>query len=279
MMNENVISLLLALAVGLFVWEIGPIWDKVTAKQIADLSPRMQELRLDRSALPRYLRWWGISMLVVFVFFTMRGMIPVGLTAVYMIYISPRLVLSSKIRRRSYLLRDQMVGASVALANATRAGLGISQGLATVAAEIDEPLATEFRRIVSDVEHGGVLRDALVSAKNRMQLDSFTLFASAVLVALERGGKLTEALEKISHSLQENQRLERKIEADTASGRQVVLILAAFPFLFLALFSFLEPEGVSYLFTTIAGQIIFVAIVVLVYLAVRWGNKILTVDI
>src|SRR6185369_12402346 len=97
-----------------------------------------------------------------------------------------------------------------------------------------------------------------------MQLDSFTLFASAVLVAIERGGKLTEALEKISHSLQENQRLERKIEADTASGRQVVLILAAFPFLFLALFSFLEPEGVSYLFTTLAGQMIFVAIVVLV---------------
>ncbi len=43
----------------------------------------------------------------------------------------------------------------------------------------------------------------------------------------EGKGKITDALERISRSLQENQRLERKMEADTASGRKVIIILGA----------------------------------------------------
>ena len=93
---------------------------------------------------------------------------------------------------------------------------------------------------------------------------------------MERGGRITEALERISRSLQENQRLERKLEADTESGRKVVVMLAAFPAVFLGLFYFLNPEGTALLFTTILGQVVLVFVIVMVYAAVRWANRILT---
>jgi Flp pilus assembly protein TadB len=66
------------------------------------------------------------------------------------------------------------------------------------------------------------LPESLRAAKDRLNIDSFTLFAAAILVSLERGGRITDALERISHSLQELQRIERKLEVDTASGKKVV---------------------------------------------------------
>lgn len=275
----TVVSLLAALAAGLLFVRIGPAWDTITARQINDLSPRLQDLRLDQSELPRFLRWWGLTMVGIIAATTALGILPVGLAAAYLIFVSPRLILKARIRKRGYLLRDQMVGACVALSNATRAGLSLAQGFETIAEETPEPLATEFRRIVHDYRSGRPLSEAITHAKERLQLDSFTLFASAVLVAHERGGKVTEALDRISHSLQENQRLEKKIESDTESGRQVALILGAFPFGFLALFSLLEPEGVGLMFSTILGQIIFLVVVVLVYLSFRWCSKILTIEV
>ncbi len=115
--------------------------------------------------------------------------------------------------------------------------------------------------------------------RDRLKLDSFSLFAAALLVSIERGGQITDVLERIDRSLQENQRLERKLQADTESGRQVVFILSIFPFVFLGMFYFLNPDGTFLLFNTLPGQLVLLAIMTLVYVSVRWANRILTVNI
>lgn len=271
-----------AIGVGVFfvVRLIEPLWDQVSARYVRDLQPTLQALSLTSERTPELMRWWGVGMAGIFVFFSVGlGMWPVAFVAVYLCYVAPRIYLSMLIGKRAKLLRDQMVGTVTALANATRAGLSLAQGIENVAAETPEPLATELRRIVRDYRGGRPLSAALIDARERLQLDSFTLFSSALLVSLERGGRITEALERIGRSLQENQRLERKLEADTESGRKVVVMLAAFPAVFLGMFYFLNPEGTALLFTTVLGQVVLVVVIGMVYGAVRWANRILTLDV
>ena len=259
---------------------VEPLWDRLTARYIRDLTPMLQALGLDDGRLPERMRYWGVAMAGVFVVIALGlGMWPVACGAVYLVYVAPRLYLRSLIDRRSYLLRDQMVGLVTGLANAARAGLSLAQGIENVAGETPEPLAAELRRIVRDYRGGRPLAHALHDARDRLQLDSFTLFTSALLVSIERGGKITEALERIGHSLQENQRLERKLQAETESGRKVVVILAVFPAVFLGLFYFLNPDGTALLFTTILGQLVLLVVIALVYFAVRWANKILSLEV
>lgn len=259
---------------------VEPLWDRLTARYIRDLTPMLQALGLDDGRLPERMRYWGVAMAGVFVVIALGlGMWPVACVAVYLVYVAPRLYLRSLIDRRSYLLRDQMVGLVTGLANAARAGLSLAQGIENVAGETPEPLAAELRRIVRDYRGGRPLAHALNDARDRLQLDSFTLFTSALLVSIERGGKITEALERIGHSLQENQRLERKLQAETESGRKVVVILAVFPAVFLGLFYFLNPDGTALLFTTILGQLVLLVVIALVYFAVRWANKILSLEV
>lgn len=272
-------SVLIALAVFLAGLWIGPLWDSVAKKQIADLTPILHVLNMDTTRLPGYMRWWGTAMVAVFFFFAiLLGAPLLAPFFVFLVYVTPRFVLEGRIARRRSLLRDQMVGASVTLANAARAGLSLAQGLESLSKEAPEPIATEFRRLVREYQRGRPLAEAIRDAKERLNLDGFTLFASAVLTCLERGGKITEALERISRSLQENQRLERKLEADTASGRRVVLLLGAFPIVFLLGFYALDPAQGGLLLHTILGQIVLLVIGVLVYASVRWARRILALD-
>jgi tight adherence protein B len=258
----------------------GPAWDDVTRRYVADLTPKLDSLSLDRTELSSYLRIWGMSLVGAFVIVAfVFQMPPVAIAAVYLVYVAPRIILDLMIRRRRALLRDQMVAATIALANSSRAGLSLAQGLETISKETPEPLAAEIRRVVHEYKHGRPLAEALRAAKDRLNIDSFTLFASAVLVSLERGGRITDALERISHSLQETQRIERKLEVDTASGKKVVYILTGFPFFFLGLSYFMNPAGTTTVFRSLLGQLILLVIIGLCYFSFRWSQKILTIEV
>ncbi len=240
----------------------------------------LDALSINRGHLRGYLRVWGISMLASFALFGfVLVMPPLTIPAVGLIYVAPRLILQAMIERRRKLLRDQMVSASIAMSNTCRAGLSLAQGLEMVSQEAPEPLATELRRIVRDYHHGRPLADAITDTKRRLNVDSFTLFAEAVLVSLQRGGKITESLERISASLQENQRVERHLESKTAGGKQLVWMLAIFPFGFLAGFYVLYPVGTSAMFRSLIGQGLLLVVIGLVYGSVRWSKRILSIEL
>lgn len=272
-------SLLTGLAAGLFVYYLRPVWDSLTARHLRDLTPRLRAAYLDDSGLPGRLRLWGVALLAIpLVLALVLGQWLLAIFAAFLLYRMPRTMVAGAIRKQRVRLRDQMVTACVNLANTTRAGMALPQGLETIAPETPEPLASEFRRIVGEFKRGRPFAEALRDAQRRLDLEPFTLFASAVLVCLERGGKVTDALDRISRSLLENQRLERKREADTASGRRTVGILAVTPVAFLALFMLLDPEGTSLIFTTVGGKVILAIVAVLDYVSVRWAKSILKLD-
>jgi tight adherence protein B len=273
-------SSLVFVTVILCIQSLGQVWDSITKHYVADLTKSLEALSIDRSRIPLFLRWWGLSILFVCVTLGIfLGMPPLALGAGYLLYVAPRLILHALIERRKTKLRDQMVSATVALANGCRAGLSLAQALETVARETPEPLAAELKQIVTEYECGRPLPEAIADTKERLNLDSFTLFAMAMLVAIERGGQLTDSLDRISHSLQETQRLERKLAAETASGRNVVMLLTGFPMFFLAFLFLTKPTETMMVFQSLFGQCIMLLVMVLVYASVRWSQKILNIGL
>lgn len=265
-----------AVTVGCFL--LAPYFDHFSKNFVGTAGQRFEQLGLGTERLKNMLRAWGLTLVICLVGGYWLGILPIALAVAWLVMLAPQVILKYLIKQREQLLRDQMVGASMALANSVKAGLTMSQGLESIAEEIPSPLREEFRRIVFEYNRGRPLRDAIREVGDRLQLDAYSLFANAAEVALERGGRVNEALERISHSLQETQRLERKLEADTSAGRQLILILTIFPVAFLGLFYFLEPNGVTLLFTTFLGQVVIVAAMFLIYGGSRWANKILDID-
>ena len=267
-----------AAAVCAAIW-LGPAWDAFSQRHIADISPRLKALGLDEQQVGAWLRWWGISMFALFFLLgIVLRMVPVAVGAVLLAFVAPRYLLDRMIARRQVKLRDQLVRASTGVANACRAGMGLPEGIKKVAFESPYPLAGELKRIVRDYEGGRPIQKALREVQHRLNLEAFTIFASSIIVALEKGGNVTFALERISEGLQEMQRLDRKLEADSASGRKLATVLSIFPVGFLLLFTLLDPSTTSLLYTTFWGNLVLLAIGLLIFIAAKWCMAILDLD-
>ncbi len=278
-----VVSLAAAAATGLAAaLLVGPIteaWDRFMAWSLADLEGEMVALRIDRRGLRGWLRLWGLLVAVVGIGLGLVLKSPVlAVPLVISGLVAPRLWLRYVVDNRRKLLRHQLPPALAGLANAVRAGLALPEGIATVAAELSEPLRGEFRAIVA--EHGGgrPLAAVIEDAKRRLELEPFTLFAATIQTTLQRGGRVSEMLEILADSLRELDRLERTMDSATASPRKTIFFLGLFPLLFLFGFLLLFPTGTMLMFTTTLGQVLLVVAAGLTGASVLWSQSILALE-
>lgn len=257
---------------------VAPAWDELARRRISDLLELSRTLSIKEERSRIWLRAWGVAMAATPVALAVVGVPLLIPPALFLLYRAPRWILEARVNRRRRLLRDQLVGATVSLANSSRAGQPLARGLEMVADESPEPLAGELRRIVADFQLGRPLPRAIEDASRRLNLDGFTILSHVLLTCLDRGGKVTDALGEIGRSLREEQRLERKIEAETANGRLVGLLLSAFPFVFLAGLTLVAPDLAAVMFSTWIGQAVLVLVVVMVYASVVMTSRILAID-
>jgi len=100
-----------------------------------------------------------------------------------------------------------------------------------------------------------------------------------LLASRESGGRLNDTVERISKSILEIQRLERKIMSETAQARKSAVYMAVAPALILLVYFFIDPVNTQLLFTTLPGQVMLSIAVVLNIAAFVWAGKILDADI
>lgn len=254
-----------------------PVCDQLAQARIGSLSGQMKCLMLSTEQMAVWLRLWCVAMVglpAALWYSQLTLLIPV---AIGLVFVAPKHILQYLIIRRRTLLRDQLVPATQGLANAVQAGLTLQQGLAEVNRDTPIPLKQEFSRILADYQRGRPLADAIEEVRTRLALESFTLFATAVQTALQRGGRVNEALVRISNSLREHQRIERKMEADTAAGRREVFILSLFPAVFGGMMYLMDANYTSLLIESMAGQCVLVVVIGLVYFGARWALKLMDI--
>lgn len=279
LLNLSVASLLMAVAAGVGCRMVVPLWDVIARRRLGWRAERLSELGFADQSVREAMRLWGITLVAVpVVVGHLLAMPPIAVLTTIGLFVLPTLVATRRIKQRETLLRDQLVGAATTLADAVKSGENLRDGLAVAALGAPEPLGISLRRVVAAHDRGQPLPEALTAVEQRLKLESFTLFSVSLRVAYERGGRLNEALRRISKSLLENQRIERKLDADTSSGRHAAILMSCFPVLFLGLFYLLDARATALLFTTLLGQAAISIAALLTYAGGRWTAHILEID-
>lgn len=273
-------SILTGWAVATGVDVVLPLWDELLRKRLSRLEETLFALGFDTSRLALWLRIWCVTLFAIPAgvwFWLDLGVL--ALPFAFVLWHAPVWVAKLVIRNRKRLMRDQMIPLCISLANSARSGLSLPQAMDEALPETRFPLRREIERIVNDYRHGRSIEEAIRDAQQRLRLDHFNVFASVILTCFESGSNYCYALDKMSQALMENQRLERKLESETAAGRSVVHILSAFPSLFLAMFWMLSPEMVTLLLWKPWGQISILAATCVNYAGVRVALKCMNVRI
>jgi tight adherence protein B len=247
---------------------------------LRDVGDKLRALRIVPRSLPRLLIAWLVAIVVIFLVLGLALESPViALTVCAIVACLPWYIVRRLAERRRLAIEDQLADAMVSFSNGVRAGLSIPQALDILAEQSPRPVRDEFRQIVSEFNLGKPLEQTLVEAKDRLHSDNFSLFAAALLASRRSGGKLNATVERIAHSVLELQRLERKVQSETAQARKAAVYMAIAPAAILVVYYFVDPVNTTALFTTFFGQMLLCIAVVLNLVAYVWARVILTPDI
>ena len=245
-----------------------------------DFRDKLRRLHISTRNLRLYLVLWTVALAAVFLTLLLAAhSLVFAILATAVLLCGPWYLVRRLAHRRRKRIEDQLADAMVSLSSAIQAGLSLAQALDVLADQSPQPIKAEFRRIVGEYQLGKPLDRVLEEAKRRLRSENFALFAAALLASRESGGRLNETVDRIAHSVRELQRLERKIDSETAMARKSAVYMAMAPFLILAMYYFIEPAAVELLFTEPLGQLLVAVAIVLNLIAYLWARAILNPDI
>lgn len=268
-------SLLIGLGIALVCEPLLSVWDELASRRVSDFAAQGRSVGLSDTAVRSGMRVWGLALLALPLSLIGLARAPLLLPVTgWLLYQTPPWVLSALIGRRRRRLRDQLVPVCFTLANASRSSLSLSQGIRLAADEAPEPLRSEMRRIGWEYGHGRSLSQALSDAAERLDLRGFRMLAAALTTCLEHGGPVTETLDHLSQAVQENQRLELRMDSLSAGARLSVATMSVFPAIFLVVNGLIEPDSTRRMLTTIPGHLLLTTIILLTVISVRWGMRI-----
>jgi tight adherence protein B len=158
-------------------------------------------------------------------------------------------VMMVKMRQKKRLNRisTQLPDALNLITSSLRAGHSFQSAMTIVVNELPDPLASEFAQVVSDINWGIPVKDALTKMVNSLDgLVDIRMFVTSLIIQRETGGNLAEILDKLSTTIRERFKLKGQIAALTGQARLTGYILGCAPaglFLFLSLFmgKYVEP--------------------------------------
>ncbi len=181
--------------------------------------------------------------------------------------------------RRRDRIQHQLPEALRSIAGAVNSGLSLAQAIDHAARTVPDPVGVELRIMSSRYVLGDDLGVVIDSARDRLQLPDFNLFATAIQVGRCMGGDLGLVLNRIAKAVESVQLMRGKVRAATAHGRTNLKFLAAAPFLMLAIINVIDAEGVALLFSTPLGWLFLAIAGALCVSGFLWARRLVHVEV
>lgn len=217
----------------------------------------------------------GFALLGLLLLGSLPGMLIFGVAG----GLVPGFLVRFKASRRQKAFMSQLPDTLNLLSSTLKAGYSFLQGVEAVSQEIDDPMGSELRRIVTEAQLGRPLEDAMDASAERMDSPDFAWAVMAVKIQREVGGNLSELLLTVSETMTERERLRRDVATLTAEGKMSAIVLGLLPILLGMAMWAINPEYINTLFTDGLGKVLLGASIFAALSGFAWMKKIINIDI
>jgi len=259
---------------------IGAAVDKVVAGRgfAQDLATQLAQADLKLTVGEFLVISFTIAIGLGLVMYLLRRMIfiPVG---VILGFFGPRWYLSFRKGGRRKAFDGQLGDAINLMVNSLRAGYSSMQAMEVISHEMPDPIATEFGRVVLEMQLGVTFDVAMDNLLRRMPSPDLDLMVTAMSVQREVGGNLAEVLDAISFTIRERVRIKGEIKALTAQGRVSGYIVTFLPFGITGFLYMYNPDFIGPMFEEACGWIMIGTSLVLIVLGYVVINKIVDIEV
>ncbi len=135
-----------------------------------------------------------------------------------------------ELRRQKFA--SQLVDGLMILSSSLKAGLSLLQSFEELAQEMPNPISQEFGLVIRQMQMGVSLEEAITKLKGRMRLDELDMVVTAMLVARETGGDLTQTFSRVIYTIQERNKLIGRVQSLCVQANMQGAIMSLLPILF-----------------------------------------------
>ena len=253
-----------------------------TSRQLEDLFLFIPPRRIAEAswacAIIAFLLFAGLLFNIEKPLFLLIGL-ALGLVAAFGAFQIPRQIIAMMRDRRRKRFNEQLVEALGQVSNALKAGFSITQAFDTVVQNGENPIAQEFEVFLQQQRVGISFSEALDNLNRRVGSEDLELVCGAMDISRKTGGNLTEVFDKISQTIRERMRIERRVLTLTAQGRMQGWIVGSMPVVVGAAMCFFRPEIMLPYLHTPAGLASIAAVIVLLTLGGLVIRKIIRIDV
>jgi tight adherence protein B len=181
-----------------------------------------------------------------------------------------------KMRRRLRAFENQLADLLVTIAASLKAGHSFKQGLQAVVDEGLPPASDEFKRVLTETSLGRPMDEALLAMSERVGSKNFEFAITAVTIQRQIGGSLAGLFDMVADTVRQRQQFARKIRGLTAMGRMSSYTLMGLPFFIAGMITLINPEYMSPLYHTHAGNLMIIGGVVMMAIGSALLKKIVS---
>src|SRR5699024_9590840 len=140
-----------------------------------------------------------------------------------------RILFATRKNKMHERLVDQLPEICRVLANSTRSGMTLNQGIQMVAQEIAAPAKMEFKRLAHELSLGIPFDVAIRKMESGIDNKEYNLFVATILIQKKAGRNISAILEEMSHTLEDRKLLKQEIKTMTAEQRYVAILVPIIP--------------------------------------------------
>jgi tight adherence protein B len=228
---------------------------KINNKKYNSLNDKLFQAGLDISQQKYYFFSILLSLVLGFFAFSLSGSLYVAIGAIFIGFFGiPSWILLYLKKKRIQNFINELPNAMDVIARGIRSGLPLGDCLRMIAAEAQEPLKTEFKKVIDTNALGVPLGESISKIYERVPVAEANFFAIVIAIQQKSGGNLAEALLNLSKVLRERKKMSGKIKAMSMEAKASAAIIACLPFTVATMTYITSPDYIQLLWTTQAGQ-------------------------
>jgi tight adherence protein B len=228
-------------------------------KKIASASLKSRLVQAGLTATPSQYYMASVALGLVVLVFAFLGGVPLVIT-LGMAFVAgfglPRWILGFLIGRRQKKFLGEFPNALDVMVRSIRSGLPLNDALRLIAADGQDPVKTEFRRVVESQQVGLSVPEACQRMMMTMPLPEVNFFSIVIAIQSQAGGNLSEALSNLSRVLRDRKKMRAKVTALSMEAKASAAIIGALPFIVALLVYLTSPNYIMILFTDPRGHLI-----------------------
>lgn len=194
-------------------------------------------------------------------------------------FVAPSLLASRRRAHRRAQFLQQFPAALDMMSRSLRAGHALIESIRSVAEDSPDPIGEEFRSVVSAVQYGMSLPDALKDLAARVDSGAMKFFVTSLVLQRETGGNLVQIIDFISRLTRRQFEWEAKLRALSAEGRFSVNVLLVLPVAIGVILLLVNPDYLRPLVEDPAGRMLLLAGGVLALLGVVVTKRMVRIEV